>query len=492
MGVSKNPCCEKCYLNTMGKTKKNTTSIKQRIYYGARSFFWFFIGFFLAGGILLSILLAYFELRYQERVIPGVFVGKIYVGGKTPQEVRNIFEEKNKTLENNTFVFATELNEATISAKEIKAGYDTGLIVEQAFSIGKRSNLISNVYQIFNSYLNGAYIKTSYSYDSEKLNNFIKPLQNQIFQEPTDAQFRVENKRVIAFQESKNGRTIDIELLEKEISKRVEAMLVEKNTKLLRVLLPVKILYPKLSTEQANSFGIAEIIGEGKSQFQHSIPNRIYNVSLAASKVSGILVAPNEEFSFAKYLGDVSRYTGYKEAYVIKEGKTVLGDGGGVCQVSTTLFRAVLNSGLPITERTAHAYRVGYYEQDSEPGFDATVFVPSVDLKFKNDTNNYILIQSYIDAQNLTLRYVIYGKKDGRETSISKPVISNQSAPPPPLYQDDPTLPLGIVKQIDFDAPGARVVFTRIVKKDGKIIISETFTSNFKAWQAIYLRGTKT
>ena len=259
----------------------------------------------------------------------------------------------------------------------------------------------------------------------------------------------------------------------------------------INIQIPVRVLKPKIPTDKINDLGIKESIGKGTSLFQGSIQSRIYNITLASSRLNGLLVAPNEVFSFDKALGDISAFTGYKQAYIIENGRTVLGDGGGVCQVSTTFFRALLNAGLPIVERHAHAYRVGYYEQDSPPGFDATVFVPSVDLKFKNDTGNHILVQTLIDPNVLRLTFELYGTKDGREVTISKPVISNESPPPPDVYQDDPTLPKGQIKQVDFAAWGTKVYFTRQVTKNGEVIISDRFDSNFRPWQAIYLRGTK-
>ena len=455
------------------------------------SSFWFVVGFLISGAILLSLITAIFEFTYRNSAIPGVFVGNIYVGGKTALEIKKIFNGRNDIIQKNTFIFSADSAEATISAKIIKAGYDTNLIVDQALSLGKTSNIISNVYVSLNSYLNGTYLKASYSYDMPMFEKIIAPLKEQIYQEPTNAQFTVENKRVIAFKESKNGRTIDYDLLKKQLSTQIESSLSENNPRISTIQIPIKILEPKVTTQKANSFGIAEVIGEGSSTFQHSIANRVFNISLAASRVNGILVAPGEVFSFNQYLGDVTKYTGYKEAYVIKEGKTVLGDGGGVCQVSTTLFRAILNAGLPIVERTAHAYRVGYYEQDSPPGIDATVYYPTVDLKFKNDTGNYILIQSVFNPDNLILKYTLYGKKDGREVTMTKPKILEQTAPPPPLYQDDPNLPTGTVNQIDFEAWGAKVDFKRTVTKNGNVIISDDFFSNYRPWQAIFIRGTK-
>ena len=161
-----------------------------------------------------------------------------------------------------------------------------------------------------------------------------------------------------------------------------------------------------------------------------------------------------------------------------------------MCQVSTTLFRAALDAGLPIVSRRAHSYRVTYYEQGTPPGLDATVSSPTTDFKIKNDTPNHILIQTLFDPTNATLAFEIYGTDDGREITLSEPVISSQSPPPEPHYQDDPTLPEGTVKQIDWAAWGAKVQFDYTVTRDGETLQDETFYSNYRPWQAKFLRGT--
>lgn len=474
----------------MAKTKK-ITLVKKHTRRVVLSSFWFIVGFVISGAILISLIITAYEIIYRNSAIPGVFVGNVYVGGKTAPEIQKIFHDKNNVIRKNTIIFSSETGEATVSGQFLNAGYDTNLITDQALSLGKTSNMFSNIYVSINSYLNGIYLKAPYEYNVAAFQKTLDPLQQQIYKEPTDAQFTVENSRVVAFKESRDGRTIDYDLLKNMLDKEIESSLYEKNPRIVTIQIPIKTLKPKITTEKANSFGIAEVIGEGSSMFQHSIANRVYNISLAASRVNGILVAPGQVFSFDQYLGDVTKYTGYKEAYVIKDGKTILGDGGGVCQVSTTLFRAILNAGLPVVERVAHAYRVGYYEQDSPPGLDATVYYPSVDLKFENDTGNYILVQSTFNPDNLTLKYTLYGKKDGRTVSMTKPVILDQTPPPPPLYQDDPNLPAGVVNQIDFEAWGARVDFKRTVTKNGKVIISDDFFSNYRPWQAVFVRGTK-
>lgn len=234
------------------------------------------------------------------------------------------------------------------------------------------------------------------------------------------------------------------------------------------------------------------MIASGSSLFEGSIPSRVYNIGLAASRLNGVLIPPGSVFSFDQSVGDISALSGYQQAYVIQNGHTVLGDGGGVCQVSTTMFRAALNAGLPIVERHAHAYRVHYYEEDMPVGFDAAIYSPTVDLKFQNDTQHYILIQSVFDAANEHLTFNLYGTSDGRTVSMTQPVILSQTPAPPPLYQDDPNLPAGTIQQTDFTANGAVVYFTRTVTKNGKTILFDKFQSAYQPWQAVYERGTKT
>ncbi|MBP6913619.1 MAG: VanW family protein [Candidatus Levybacteria bacterium] len=453
--------------------------------------FWFIIGMFFASFCLATFFLIYFKVTYKNKVIPGIFLGNTYVGEKNANEVARIFEEKNKSIGKSTITFqGTDNRIATVSAQELGIGYDVKLMVSQAESIGKNKDIVSNIYYILNSYLNGTYLNPSYTSSLDNTTKLLSPIEKEIHISAQDALFEIKDKKVVAFKESINGRTIDFDAIEKSINQKIPEIISGK-IKSVTLPIPLKILKPNIPTEKANNLGIVEEIGEGTSLFAHSIPGRIHNVALAAGKINGVLVPPGEEFSFVKNLGDVTQYTGYQQAYIIQNGKTVLGDGGGVCQVSTTLFRALLNAGLPITNRVAHAYRVGYYEQDSPPGLDATVYYPTVDLKFKNDTENYILIVAHTDLDNLRLTFNLYGKKDGREVSMSTPIVTSQTPAPETAYQDDPTLPRGQVKQVDFAADGATVIFSRKVTKNGKVVIADSYKSVYRPWQAVFLRGTK-
>jgi vancomycin resistance protein YoaR len=315
-------------------------------------------------------------------------------------------------------------------------------------------------------------------------------LASAINRPPQNAAFQFSEGKVLEFRPAKDGQSLDqkktVDLIAQNLKK------IEGGEKEITLTLPIITTPPAVKTADVNNLGIKELVGKGISYFRGSISSRIHNIQLASSRMNGILIPPGETFSFNKTLGDVSQSTGYKEAYIIKEGRTILGDGGGVCQTSTTLFRAALNAGLPIIERHAHAYRVSYYEQTSDVGLDATVFDPTADLKIQNDTPAHLLLQTSVDLKNQKLIYELYGTADSRKVTISKSRIWDQTPPPPDLYQDDPTLPPGTVKQIDWKAWGAKVAFDYKVERNGEILQNRTFYSNYRPWQAIFLKGPAT
>jgi len=255
--------------------------------------------------------------------------------------------------------------------------------------------------------------------------------------------------------------------------------------------LPLAVQPPSMSLADTNELGINEKIGHGQSRYAGSIATRIHNISLATSRVNLIILKPGQEFRFNDQLGDVSAATGFKPAYIIRSGRTELGDGGGVCQVSTTVFRAALDAGLQITKRLPHSYRVSYYELDTKPGIDATVFSGEVDLRFVNDTPGHILIYGQADPKTLTMYYDFYGTNDGRVATISDHVTWAATPPLPPEYIYDPSLAPGQRKQIDWSAPGLKAKFTyTVVDGVGQEKHKQTFTSNYRPWSAKYLVGT--
>jgi vancomycin resistance protein YoaR len=248
----------------------------------------------------------------------------------------------------------------------------------------------------------------------------------------------------------------------------------------------------------ADKLGIKELVSSYTSYFRGSDSSRIQNITLASARFHGVLVAPGETFSMASAIGDVSLDNGYAEAWIIYGDRTIKGVGGGVCQVSTTLFRTVFFAGFPVVERYAHAYRVGYYEQtanghdQSLAGLDATVYAPVVDFKFTNDTPYWLLMETYVSASNGTLTWKFYSTSDGRTVDWQTSGPINIIEPPEPLYEENDALSKGTIKQVDYSADGSDVRVVRTVYRDGAVLHENVFATHYLPWQAVYQYGPGT
>lgn len=325
--------------------------------------------------------------------------------------------------------------------------------------------------------------------DRERLLEYIEGVAESLNREATDAKFGYQDGKVTEFSPSKDGIKISVEATSNKVQEGMK-QLIESEEQNINIEIQAERTSPQVTIEKVNELGIKERIGRGESYYAHSIPNRIYNVGLASSRINTALIPPGEEVSFNKLVGEVSAATGYRSAYIISQGRTVLGDGGGLCQVSTTLFRAAMSAGLPILERWGHSYRVSYYELNSKPGVDATVIAPSKDFRFKNDTPGHILIQTTNDPKELHLVIEIYGTSDGRVATVTEPKVWGITPPLPTIYQDDPSLPTGTMKQVDWATGGARTSFEYKVVRNGETLQNQTFSTVYRPWAAVYLRGT--
>lgn len=464
----------------MRKPKHNVKSL----------FGWVYAAFWALVIVLLLIGASYitFQQHFDEKIYPNVSIDGVSFTGQTRAQVEAYWLKKNNPFTNLTLTLIYDGGIATLSAQDLSIGYDATMAATQAYDIGRSANTLSNLFTIFSG--QPIYLTPYFRWNGAAVDEKLSIIQEDVNIPAKDALFTFSNGRVTAFRPSENGQALNL----KEAKQRIHDAIFNdaRNGKTnIVVHLPVVTVTPAIATDQVNTFGIKELIGSGYSEFAGSIAGRIHNVALAASRLNGVLIKPGESFSFNDTVGDISAATGYQSAYIIKDGRTVLGDGGGVCQVSTTLFRAALDSGLPITERHAHAYRVHYYEEDgSKPGLDATVYNPGYDLKFVNDTPGYILIQTKTDLRNLTLTFDFYGTRDGRISTITNQKLWDVTPPPPALYQDDPTLPQGTEKQVDFAAWGAKASFDYKVTRGVEILENKTIYSTFRPWQAVYLRGT--
>ena len=235
------------------------------------------------------------------------------------------------------------------------------------------------------------------------------------------------------------------------------------------------------------------------SYFYGSDEARIQNIETAASQFHGLLVPPNSTFSMAEAMGEITLDNGYTEALIIYNGQTIEGVGGGVCQVSTTLFRAAFFAGFPITERHPHAYRVSYYEKTSGnqrnnnlAGLDATVYIPLIDLKFVNDTPYWLLMETYIDHPANRLRWKFYSTSDGRTVEWETTGPTNIEEPEKPDYRENPELAKDEIEQVEWEADGADVLVERTIFKDGSVWLQDSFSTHYEPWRAVYEYGPGT
>ena len=563
--------------------------------------------FVLYGLLIIAVV---FNLVYAKKIIPGVKIAGINVGGMTFESAKKVLEENEKNI-SEELKLKFEDKEFPLKRNDIGLTYDWEDSVVRCFDVGRSGNFFIDTKDKIVTPFKGLSIPASYDYDDDSFGIKLSVIRREINLEPQNSKFYLEDGK-LSISPSSNGRKLleedfhkdinlsfgsldfsdkiipvqiiepeiiekDVELFREAIEEIISEDLVinfeekkwtldsekilnligfEKNEKEKRVKMILdksafrdlanglaaevnespkgevvstdgnKVLEFRITKEgkeldeekfkedlksaifddrknvslvlknvddssDKEKYGILSLIGEGTSHFAGSTAERIHNIILAAGNISGSLVPPGAVYSMNKSVGPIDYQHGFKSAFIIKGGRTVLGEGGGVCQTSTTLFRAILNSGLPVVSRYPHAYRVGYYEQDMPVGFDAAIFQPSWDFKFKNDTNAYVLIQAHSNLSENSLTFKIYGTPDGRSVEISEPVVTDQSPPPPPLYEDDPSLPKGVVRQVDYAAWGATATFTRTVRKEDTILFTDTFTSRYQPWRAIYKVGTK-
>ncbi|MBI5621250.1 VanW family protein [Candidatus Falkowbacteria bacterium] len=326
--------------------------------------------------------------------------------------------------------------------------------------------------------------------NAERFTQYLRSaISPSVEQEAADAKFSMVNGRVTEFQGAQNGRAIILDELLNTLNR--EYINGEKTT----IAIPITITEPTVLTGEVNDLGITELLGVGLSDFAGSPPNRRHNIKVGADSLNGILIKPGEEFSLLKALGEIDGAHGYLPELVIKGNKTVPEFGGGLCQIGTTIFRATLASGLPITARQSHSYRVRYYEP---AGIDATIYDPAPDFRFVNDTGHTILIQTKIIGN--TLRFEFWGTQDGRRTHFIgqqesddlydiTPKIWGFVSPPETKMVESLDIPVGAKKCTESAHVGATTEFTyQIFYPDGKQT-EKIFKSVYKPWQAICLIG---
>jgi vancomycin resistance protein YoaR len=325
--------------------------------------------------------------------------------------------------------------------------------------------------------------------DENAIRAWLAPYEAVLQRDPVNARFYFDDdtSQLVLVEPHVSGRELDIEATAGRFLDQVSTP--DRSMPfILREVVPVAH-----SAAAADDLGITELVSESTTWFYGSSNQRMHNIARAARNFYGIVVAPGEEFSFNRFLGEVSSDQGYEQGLIIFGGRTIEGVGGGVCQVSTTAFQAAFWAGYPITERWEHGYQVGYYDDGEGPGMDATVYSPLVDFRFINDTPYHLLIENYYSEANSSLTFKFYSTSLGRQIEKSEPAIANVVPAKPDIWEFNDELEPGEIEQVDWAVEGADVSVERnVFNASGELIRQDIFVSNYVPWQNIFQYGPGT
>lgn len=294
--------------------------------------------------------------------------------------------------------------------------------------------------------------------------------------EPTEATYTISDHRLIVT-ESSSGVTFD----EKEVARLLKE---EKNSSV--IVIPAKVKHPEMTTEMINEKILAHKLGTFSSDFSSSSNDRAHNIELACSKINGYVLAPGEEFSYNDVVGPRTVETGFRVANVYVGNTVQPGIGGGICQVSSTMFNAVVLADLEVTSRRNHTLPVSYVPM----GRDATVSYGSVDFKFKNNTSNPIEIHAECVGRKNVI--TIYGTDEHPEREIKIETQKTGTSAPNVVRKEDPTLLEGEIKVESEGTSGSSYIAYKVVYENGEKVSSDVLCrSTYKGKDRVEIVGTK-
>jgi len=320
--------------------------------------------------------------------------------------------------------------------------------------------------------------------DNKKLEKFLSDSVSPFINDPPEnSRFEMRDGNLVETSPGKSGEIVDIDKTINQIEKIIPSDLNASTSNTIDITIETIKVDPQVTQETINQYKIKDFIGSAQTNFKGGSLDRQHNIEVGVSKLTGILIAPGEEFSTVWNIGDVTEEAGFVKEYVIDGNQTVKELGGGLCQLATTLFRMALNAGLPITERVNHAYVISYYG----PGLDATIYGPHPDFRFVNDTGNYLLLQG--TAKNNEVTFELYGTADGRKAEVSKPILSNEKPVPPTRYIITTDIPAGTTKCQTATHKGITADTTYTVYYPDGSVKQNIFHSVYNPWPEVCLIG---
>ena len=412
----------------------------------------------------------------KSKIYNNIYIENIDMSGLTKEEA--IDKLKESIYCNKEINFLYDENIYPLSFDFIELNYNIEDTVEKAFNIGRNKNIVDNTKIKINLKLGDKInFRLEPKYNNEKIDEYIEILCSQINKEPVDATINIEQDNIKVTDEI-IGIKINKDTLRETIIDKIDELDFNETS------IPINIIKPKYTYENLSK--INSVLGSYKTKFNLSNYNRSNNIYIATNKTNNILLNNNEEFSFNNIIGQRSEQAGFKEAPVIINGEMQSGLGGGICQVSSTIYNAVLYSGLEITEARNHSIPSSYIEK----GRDATVSYGAVDLKFRNNYQYPILIQNKVI--NDTIVTTIYGNdRYKREIDIVTELV--ETIPNKTIVKKSSIMYNGENFIQEKGRNGYKIKTYRIYKnKNGEILSKEYINeSYYPPINKIIIKGTK-
>lgn len=422
---------------------------------------------FLSGILILN----------KSNIFPNVYVESVKVGGLTPQEAKATIKEIfDKEIEAFHLELTYEEQSWNLSYEDLGLYYVYDDYISKAYGVGRSGNYFERIKEIYGLRKNPRVIKLEPYYDHNKMDGLVEELSQIVNKPAIDAKIERKNGKFLITKEVL-GVEVDKNILKEKI---IDAV---RNFTHSPIVIPVT--NPKPDIMEEDLMMIEDLMGEYRTTFNKDVKGRAENIRLAVKSINGTLLMPGEEFSFNESTGPRSVEEGYKEAPVIVNGELVPGIGGGICQVSTTLYQAALRSDVEITARRNHGLPVGYVPL----GYDATVAYDYIDFKFKNNKEYPIYIESFIEGNQVFVK--IYGKKTNNILIDLESEVIEVVEPKIQIKKDD-NMYLGERKISKEPKKGYRVVTHKIYIQEGKEIKREIISKDFyPPRDGIIIEGTR-
>jgi vancomycin resistance protein YoaR len=419
------------------------------------------------------------QKNYDAVINKGVYVESVYLGDKKLSEAEAILQKQfGQDIIGKKIEVTANNKTYTLDYKDIQAKYNVSEIVKEAFDYGKNANLLKKL-RLVNSEERKDF-NLELTYNVAPIDELINRIEIENKSEPSNATLTVLNG-TIKITNSIEGKKLQKEKLKDTIISLIKEEAFDKVSK---ITAPFEVVKAEVTTESLST--INSIVSSFSTNFSTSIENRINNIILATKAINGTLLMPGQVFSFNETVGERTRARGYKEAGVIVGDQIESGLGGGICQVSSTLYNAVLGSSLKATERRNHSLPLSYVPK----GLDATVDWGHIDFKFENTLDTPVYIEGYVKNKNVYFN--IYANQELKKRTYKMETSISDTIEPNTKYIDDPTLNEGETKVVKKPSTGYKIKVYRKTFENSKLINTELISSDtYRVVHGEIIRGTK-